>query len=158
MGGVSAKPIFHSAVFISGKKSTKNCRQTRSRLNGLHHGARAEAAGADPDPLVRTPLNRPNPLEIRVPAARGSIVGMAHTVAHPGSFSANFACPSHWFPPKKINSRGAPAYLFFISQSYIPCKLFLHPAVTIQSRGAGTSLVAAWGFGRFAKEASAGTG
>jgi hypothetical protein len=33
---------------------------------------------------------------------------------------------------------------------------FVTPFATLQSRVAGTSLVAAWGFGRFAKEASAG--
>jgi hypothetical protein len=37
-------------------------------------------------------------------------------------------------------------------------KTILDLAVTLQSRVAGTSLVAAWGFGRFAKEASAGAG
>ena len=88
-----------------------------TRLNGLHDGARAQAAGADADSSIRPPLNRPDSLQIGVPPTRGSVVGMAHTVAHLGFFPANFTCPSHFVPPEKINSRGIPAYLVFITQN-----------------------------------------
>ena len=88
-----------------------------TRLNSFHDEAGAEAAGADPDSAGCTPLNGANPLEIGVPAARASVVGVAHRVSHLGSFAANFTCPSHCCPPKKINSRAIPCCIFYITPS-----------------------------------------
>jgi len=68
-------------------------------LNGFHHQAGTKASRADPNSAGRSSLNRSNPLQIRKPAAFGPVIGMAHTVSHLGSFPANFACPSHFYPP-----------------------------------------------------------
>ena len=55
-----------------------------------------DAVCADPDPSGLTVLNRPDFLEVGIPAFFGLIVGMADIIAHHGFFAADFTYSCHF--------------------------------------------------------------
>ena len=59
--------------------------------------ASAEAARTDTDLLHRSPLEGADPLQVWIPPASRLVVGMAHVIAEPRVFPADFARSCHLF-------------------------------------------------------------
>jgi hypothetical protein len=59
--------------------------------------AGAEAARTDTDLLHRSLVEGADPLQVRIPPASRLVVGMAHIVTEPRTFSADFAHFCHLF-------------------------------------------------------------
>jgi len=70
-----------------------------------------DAIGADPDALGLAVLQTPDPLQIRIPALFGLVVGMADVVAHYRFFAANLTNFSHG--RISLQSRSTPATVYF---------------------------------------------
>src|SRR5688500_3113784 len=96
--GTRGSPFFGSWRGRPGAASGSGAR--RGGL-GLRHAVALDALRADADPLRGAVHLHPHRLEVRIPAAVGAVVGVAHVVAGRRPLGAECADPCHMSRPSK---------------------------------------------------------
>jgi hypothetical protein len=73
--------------------SWKALQSKSGKKSGLGNATGSDAAGADPNPLVRLSFDHPNPLQIRIPASPRQVMSVTHAISVNRAFIADFtAC------------------------------------------------------------------